>query len=372
MLIIIIFILDWSSNLLIFKLFQEANVKRLMSVALALALVLVLAPWRAAIAGPVMGKGEDSEQTLKEKPDTKPIRCVGPVNMSNGVVLPPGKFATSLKYRYVHKNNLYDGSTRKTGNYNGKYDRVNQTMQLTVKAGIFRNFEMRVMAPFHIKQVKRKAGSPPSHKDTDYLSGFGDVVVMGRYALFSQRYGDWCHLAIGAGVKMPTGDADHENVAPFSNQHEYMGPGGQLGTGSWDPKFEIGATKFVGRSRFDAHLMYTVPGAGAHGSRKGNQFKYDIGYGYALSRDFDVELELNGVDQQPHIYDGSKTVNTGGHTIYITPGVHWKLGENYHLSLGVPIVVYRDLNGQSRTPDARSSYCLGEDFQVVARIGFTF
>ncbi len=171
---------------------------------------------------------------------------------------------------------------------------------------------------------------------------------------------------------MPTGDPDKDNPLPFSNTHEYMGPGFQLGTGSWDPKFELGATKFIGRSRVDAHTMLTLPGDGAHRSRKGNQIKYDLGYGYALNRTFDVELELNGVYQEAHVYDGDVTVNTGGHTVYITPGVHWKMSETWHLSLGVPVVVYRDLNGQSATPDQKSTYALGEDFQVVARLGFCF
>ncbi|WP_147820213.1 transporter [Salidesulfovibrio onnuriiensis] len=346
--------------------------KQSVTAAVFLALGILAAGWHAAYAGPVMGGGEESEQQLKDKPDTKPVRCIGPVNMSNGLVLPKGKVAASIKYKYVHKNNLYDGGNRKTGNYNGKYDRVNQTMQLTAKAGIFDNFEARIMVPFHDKRLKRKFGNPPEHADTDELTGLGDIVVMGRYAVMSERDGDWLSLAFGAGLKMPTGDPDHKNPAPFSNVHEYIGPGGQLGTGSWDPKFELGATKFFGRSRVDAHCMYTIPGDGAHGSRKGNQFKYDLGYGYALNRLFDVELELNGVDQQAHWYDHSSTVNTGGHTIYLTPGVHWKISDKCHFSIGTPFVVYRDLNGEAATPERASKYCLGEDFQVVSRLGFSF
>lgn len=302
----------------------------------------------------------------------KKIKCVAPVNMSNGMILPKGKVATSLTYRYVHKDSLYDGSTQKNGSYGSKYDRVNQLVQLTAKVGLFDKFEARVMIPYWDKQVKRKPGNLAKPWDTDNVSGLGDVVVMGRYGVLTQRGGDWMNLAVGAGLKMPTGESDHKNGLPYSNTHKYIGPGGQLGTGSWDPKFEIGATKMFGRSRVDAHMMYTVSGEGPHNSHKGNQFKYDIGYGYALNQYFDLELELNGVEQERHWYDGNADYSTGGHTIFITPGVHWKISKNSHLSVGVPLVVYRNLNGHSETPDRASRYGLGEDFQVVTRLAISF
>ena len=54
-------------------------------------------------------KGMKSGMKLADRPNTKPVKCIGLVNMSNGMVLPKGKVAASIKYRYVHKNNLYDG-----------------------------------------------------------------------------------------------------------------------------------------------------------------------------------------------------------------------------------------------------------------------
>lgn len=325
-----------------------------------------------AHAGPVMGKGQASEHSLKNRPDTVPLRCKGPINMSNGMVIPKGKVVTSLKYRYIHKDKLYDGDHERSGNYAGKYERTNKFTQLTVKAGIFDGFEARVMLPYVEKHVRRKAGNTPKHADSDTVSGIGDIVLMGRYALLQQKKGDWLNIAIGAGAKLPTGDADKRNPPPFSNSHEYMGPGAQAGTGSWDPKFELGLTKFIDRSRFDAHFMATLPGDGAHGSRKGNQYKYNFGYGYALNQYFDTELELNGVIQEAHIYDGEETVNTGGHTIFVTPGLHWKITPKTHLAVGVPVVIYRDLNGEENVPEKKSKFGLGEDFQIVTRLGITF
>lgn len=341
--------------------------------------LLIVCAWLMAVGGPrfahaeaVAGDGVEPGQKTAAQKGGKPVKCIGLVNMSNGMVLPKGKIVANVKYRYVHKDSLYDGGDKKSGSYAGKYDRVNQALQFTAKAGLFEDFEARIMVPFWDKKVKRKPGNLAKPWDTDTVSGLGDMVLMGRYALMTQRSGDWLNLAIGGGLKLPTGDADHENGLPYSNVHKYIGPGGQLGTGSWDPKFEVGATKFFGRSRVDAHMMYTISGDGAHNSRKGNQFKYDLGYGYALNKYFDLELELNGVDQKRHWYDGSADNATGGHTIFITPGVHWKITKNSNFSVGVPLVVYRDLNGYSAIPKHRSGFGLGEDYQVITRLGFSF
>lgn len=342
------------------------------TVVLVLVYLMLVGGAHQVYAGSVEDQNQGSTKKAAGKSGAKKIKCISPVNMSNGIVLPVGKVALNLKYKYIHKDSLYDGSTKKTGSYGGKYDRVNQLWQLTARAGLFENFEARIMVPYWDKQVKRKPGNLAKPWDKDTVAGIGDTVLMGRYALMTQRDGDWLNLALGAGIKMPTGDADHKNGWPYSNTHKYIGPAGQLGSGSWDPKIELGATKIFGRSRVDAHTMYTLTTTGAHDSRVGNQFKYDLGYGYALNEYFDLELELNGVDQGRHMYDGGIDNASGGHTIFITPGVHWKITQNSHLAVGVPLVVYRDLNGYEGNPAPASRFGLGEDYQIVTRLGISF
>lgn len=317
-----------------------------------------------------MGQGAQSGVAAKALPNKKGPKPVGPVNMSTGTVFPKGKLATSLKYIYFDKGDLYNGSTSKTGKYNGKYSRWQHTMKLGIRYGLFDNFDVRAMIPFHFKGVKRRAavGKPAETTRTDYNEGLGDIVLMGRYGLLTQRKGDPFSLSIGAGIKLPTGDSDLKNETPFNKQYEYMGPGFQLGTGSWDPKFEIGATYMFGRSRLDAHCMLTLPSEGDHELRKGDNFKYNLGYGYALNDLIDLELELNGVYADKNHNAGIEMDNTGGHTMYLTPGVHFKFGKGYNVCLATPIVVYRDLNAD---PDT-DKYAIGEDMRVVFKIGACF
>lgn len=316
--------------------------------------------------------GEGTQKAFKGIVRGDETRCVGPVNMSHGLIIPKGRHQLRLKYIYAHKDDLYEGGSKKTGNYTGKYDQVDHIANLMFKLGLFENFEMRLIVPFINRELEQKSGNPPEHTNTTDNSGLGDINVMGRYSLLSERKGDWMSMTIGGGVKLPTGDTDKKNVAPFSANHEYMGPGFQLGTGSYCPIFELGITKFSGPSRYDFHTMYTIGTEGAHESRKGDTFKCDFGYSYALNKHFDVGLELNSVYQEAHRHDNESSVNTGGHTVYLTPGLHWKINRELHLSMGVPIVTYRDINGESGTPDWKSQYGLSEDYRFVTKIVYNF
>ena len=206
-----------------------------------------------------MGAPVDEPGQVAQLADTKTPKPVGPVNMSTGTVFPKGKAAVSIKATFFQKNSLYDGSEKKDGDYNGKYERNQRSYQASLRYGLMDDFDVRVMVPYQEKSVYRRARTGTKKEDTykDINSGIGDVVAMGRYALWSQRDGDPLSVAVGAGVKMPTGETSKKNRSPFDSSYEYMGPGFQMGTGSWDPKMELGATRMFGRHRLDSHVMYT-------------------------------------------------------------------------------------------------------------------
>jgi len=86
-----------------------------------------------------------------------------------------------------------------------------------------------------------------------------------------------------------------------------------------------------------------------------DELQYNIAYVYALSKYFDAILEMNGRYMTKAKVDGQTQVNTGGHSIFFTPGMNIKFTPDMHLSLGVPIAGYRDLNGRQLSEDYRIS-----------------
>lgn len=298
------------------------------------------------------------------------LKTIGPANMSSGTILQPGKMAIGIKYLSFSKDQLYAGENEISGNYNGKLEQEQDVVLTGIRYGINKKMDIRLNIPYYKKDLKRRCyvGSPKSDVIKTTNNGLGDINMMGRYSLLSQKKGDSCSLAVGLGMKIPTGDSDKKNPLPFSKKYEYLGPGFQLGTGSWDPKLELGFTKNYLRSRIDSHLMYTWGNQGKHGLEKGDVFKYNLAYSYALSKIYDLQLELNGIKADKSLNNNEIVTNSGGDTIFLTPGIHFKLKNNYNISVAVPITIYRDLNADAQA----EKFALGEDYRVVIKASHLF
>lgn len=193
-------------------------------------------------------------------------------------------------------------------------------------------------------------------------NGLGDMILMTRYRVLSQKKGRWFNLALGGGVKLPTGDTDE--LDKLSKSNGYYGIGFQCGTGSWDPKFEIALNKMIKNWRFDSSFTYTLTTEGDHGYEYGDKFQYNFGSSVAITPWIDLQLEYNGTWQAKSDSKGKKVGSSGGNLGYITPGFHVKFSRspNIHFDVGMPILVFRDLNGEQ----------LSEDYQIVCKLAFKF
>lgn len=160
---------------------KSSNKYRLMSVALvkifAILFVFIL------LTFPV-----NAEQKGKKLKGPKPV---GAVNSSNGNVFQKGKYGVIFKYFYFKQDQLYDGSdevdfVRPEKGQKGKkcYEKSKIKYQLTLRTGIFDNFDARLIIPFLDKEMKRM-----SFKDdfTDSNSGIGDIKLISRYRIMSQK-----------------------------------------------------------------------------------------------------------------------------------------------------------------------------------------
>ncbi|WDP92762.1 MAG: transporter [Desulfobacter sp.] len=293
---------------------------------------------------------------------------IGQINMTNGGVYARGKMGIILKTRYFKKDDIYSGSGS-IADYTGKpagtgpREQERLVTQLTLRYGLFDNMDVRLMLPYWQKDMVRGMMKSGTLTNVDSSNdGFGDMVLMGRYKILSQKKGGLFNLALGAGVKMPSGDSDDPDDS--KKDESCFGMGFQCGTGSWDPKFEIAANRMIRNWRIDATIMATFPSEGDREYEYGNCFQYNLGSSVALNDWFDLQLEYNGIWKDKSEDHGAAVENSGGHWGYITPGVHFKLKKqpNVHLDFGVPILVLRDLNGEQ----------LSEKYQFVAKLAVKF
>ncbi len=293
-------------------------------------------------------------------------RPVGQVNMLNGGVYAPGQWGIILKTKYFKKDRIYAGNDQ-ISKYTGKPQGVGVQKQerFLTKAcfryGVAPGMDLRLVVPYWQKDMvrgKKVAGVVNSYSSSN--NGLGDLVFMGRYRLMSQKSGSSFNLALGGGVKMPTGDSDEEdNLADGC-----FGSGFQCGSGSWDPKLEIAMNQMRKNWRWDATCMYTLATEGDHDFEFGDKFQYNFGSSIAVGKHFDLQLEYNGCWQGKNTSKGDHVANSGGHLGYITPGFHIRFSRkpNVHLDFGLPILVYRDFNGEQ----------LSEKYQFVCKLAVKF
>jgi hypothetical protein len=223
--------------------------------------------------------------------------------------------------------------------------------------------DVRVMVPYWQKNMVRGMMKSGTLTQVDSSNdGFGDMVLMGRYKLMSQKKGNPFNLALGAGIKIPTGDTDELDDAKTNGS--CFGSGFQSGTGSWDPKVEIAVNRMILNWRMDATVMATFPTEGDLDYEYGNKIQYNLGSSVAVSNWLDLQLEYNGIWKDNSEDNGDTVDSSGGHWGYITPGFHIKFSRkpNIHLDFGVPILVFKDLNGEQ----------LAEDYQFVTKLAVKF
>ncbi len=185
------------------------------------------------------------------------------------------------------------------------------------------------------------------------------MTFFSRYRVFSQKKKDPFNLAVGFGLEMPTGATDEKDSS--GKTPGYIQPGG----GAWNPILEVGAHKVMGQHWFGSYFLYKMTTEGELGNKdfeRPDVFKYNFSYGYALSRYFDLELELNGLVKSKAELAGKELNNSGGHMFFLTPGFHLKIRKGMHFGLCTPVTIYRDLNGIQPA----------EDYRVVAKFAMKF
>ncbi|MFT7459592.1 MAG: hypothetical protein ACI909_002274 [Planctomycetota bacterium] len=189
------------------------------------------------------------------------------------------------------------------------------------------------------------------------------MTLFAQYRFFSR---DSTHAAFLAGVKTPTGDTDERELEGGLFEAEQ-----QPGSDSWDPFVGIAIDKSWGNTGLSANILYTLTSEGTQNTDLGDVFNYNLAlshrvfypegghdhgthaHGAGIIDYVDLLIELNGDNRQKSVIAGDKEENTGGHILYLSPGVRVGLAHSWSVfaSVGIPLV--NDINGEQSEPDYR-------------------
>lgn len=278
----------------------------------------------------------------KKKPVTSPK---GPVNSVDGILFPKGQIGFIYKMVTFNKDGLYDGASELTPKPDAPSEKEIWVHNFIVRYGLVENVEVKMRVPFKDLDLTRQ---DPVTKPEFSNSGLGDVTVWGRYQILSQKRKDPVFWWAGVGLNIPTGETDAKTNGKLDPMTM------QVGDGSWDPVIDTGISKKIDKLKLSAFASYTFSTEGDNDYRWGDTFQFDLSAVYCLNNYIALDLELNNYWKDENENNDIDVNNTGGFQTYLTPGVHFMLpGTKHHLDFGVPITIYRDLNGPQPSEDYR-------------------
>lgn len=279
-----------------------------------------------------------------------------------------------VSQRYTRlEDDLYHGSDRE---HNPGAEEEYWTTEFAGFYGVTENMTLMVTVPVRKTRIdghmhRHHDGEMELHSDMKgEESGLGDISVLARYTFFKSHSLDSIFsAAVLAGVKLPTGDTDGRT----DDGMEYLDAHGQLGTGSTDYLAGISLNYAAGRASVSANVLGARTGRGETGDedhRFGNMINYDITGKYRVypgeagpgGTQVFLALGVNGEYRERETEEGTEVYDSGGHTVYLSPGIQVVLAPHWVIELSYQHAVYHNLFGTQ----------LGEDFRTVGAITYLF
>jgi hypothetical protein len=309
------------------------------------------------------------------------IGTASPIITQGGITLPVGMWAGGVTTQFINfdsvsNEQLLSAKENAVDEAHGDVHTQNTYLQPSLFAayGITDDLMLGLRVPFVLRSGIRSPGHHDEHGDEHDeeanminnqgdSNGFGDVSVFGQYRFFHTA-DNLNNASLTIGLKTPTGATGIKD-----DQGNTFEAHSQPGSGSWDPSFGLSFTRAMGSFSFDTNVLYTVATTGTQQTDLGDIFDYNFAISYAFgapvrngffsssnNAPWTAILELNGEWQDFQNTARLTDPNSGGNTVYISPGIRYSGGKNWNtaLSIGAPIVT--ELNGFQTDPEYRITY----------------
>ncbi len=207
------------------------------------------------------------------------------------------------------------------------------------------------------------------HPQTGGDEGIGDFALLVRWTAFTRHtLASTTLVAVSAGMKTPTGATDgRADDGGFLDAHV------QLGTGSVDALLGMSVSHSGGRWSLSVNLLGAVKGEGEAGNidyEFGDSLNYDFTARWrawpavagAAPRQMFVSLGLGGEARGREEEAGVELAASGGHAVFLTPGVQLNLGGQWVAEVAYYHPLHQSLNGIQ----------LGDDYKVVGSLTYLF
>jgi hypothetical protein len=192
------------------------------------------------------------------------IRQNGPVFGSSNPYSPPGDTQINVSTRTLRSTDHYSGDVEQVQRQT--LDTYVLNIQRMVDVNINRVFTERFSMSVGVPFVASSWGIPsptsptPGPRANENSRGIGDISVSGRlWVLPTQKFRSG-NVAVGVGVKMPTGNSGYKDMYPDrngnNNQLRYVDQSVQPGDGGWGLMIDVQGFKKVPHAQLFGSASY--------------------------------------------------------------------------------------------------------------------
>ena len=277
-----------------------------------------------------------------------------------------------ISERYTVLDRMFQGTSEKA---TPGAKETHWTTELTGFYAITPEFMMLAVLPYkegHTTGEADMTATPPALDATmaGRASGLGDAALMGRYTFLKQETPDATTvMAAVAGIKFATGKTDAKTADGMSYLDSHLQPG----TGSTDYLLGLSYSHSLQRFSISANALGTITTEGKFGATKhqfGNALNYDVTAKERIMPEafsplrpqLFAALGINGEVRAREKEDGVTVPDSGGNTVYLSPGLQLVLVPHWIVELSYQRAIYHNLYGNQ----------LGETYKVVSGVTYLF
>ena len=294
--------------------------------------------------------------------------AAGAIMTTPGATLPIGKFVVGMSVQFIELDDISDEVLEAAATADEDVHSVDSLFSASANLayGLTDDLTIGLTMPYVDRSNVREAHNDMGVGEAELAgdsNGVGDLTLFGQYRFHQSEKQD---AAIIMGIKTPTGETGVREIEGGLYEAEQ-----QPGSGSWDPFLGLAYNRNWGDIGFSGNVLYTFVTEGTQDTDLGDIFNYNLALSYrttipegghdhhdhahqAKIIDYiDMVVELNGDSRQRVNIGGESEEHSGGHSLYLSPGLRVGLVHSVSLftSVGIPIV--NDLHGIQSEPDYR-------------------
>lgn len=255
----------------------------------------------------------------------------------------------NLRYEYANQDQLRRGADKVAPaaifDTHDEIRTLSRNLMLDADYAFHQNWALSAQVPVVQRNHRHVHNEIPPERESWNFMGIGDARISGRY---QRPLSETANAGVQFGLKLPTGKFDQTN-----DEGQLAERSLQPGSGTTDMLLGVFSNH---RLRGDTETIF-VQGMWQRPLRErsdyqpGQQVTLDIGARYALSKNLNAQLQLNLLWKDRDQGLNAERDDSGGHSLFISPGASYALNRHWQLYGFVQLPVYQYVNGIQLTTD---------------------